>query len=132
MRVAASVVAEAKTRVWEEFEEAELGDPNEGLSITRAEVVKVVGKLLGGRALGVDEIRTEFLRALNVVGLSWLTRLCNITWTSGVLPLEWQTRVVIPRFKKGDQRVCSNYRGSHFSAYLVRSMQGYWGRESDQ
>ena len=25
--------------------------------------------------------------------------------------MEWQTGVVVPIFKKGDQRVCSNYRG---------------------
>ncbi|TWW64974.1 hypothetical protein D4764_22G0006210 [Takifugu flavidus] len=62
-------------------------------------------------APGVDEIRPEFLKALDVVGLSWLTRLCNIAWTSGAVPLDWQTGVVVPLFKKGDRRVCSNYRG---------------------
>ncbi|KAL6462549.1 hypothetical protein MHYP_G00289710 [Metynnis hypsauchen] len=95
-------------------EEAELGDPSEGPSITRAEVTKVVGKLLGGKALGMDDIRLEFPRALDVVGLSWLTRLCNIAWTSKTVPLEWQTGVVVPLFKKGDRRVCSNYRGITF------------------
>ena len=62
-----------------------------------------------------DEVRPEFLKALDVVGLSWLTRLCRITWTSGAvcpsLPLDWQTGVVVPLFKTGDRRVCSNYRG---------------------
>ncbi|XP_077065604.1 pancreatic secretory granule membrane major glycoprotein GP2-like [Siphateles boraxobius] len=46
---------------------------------------------------GVDEIRPEYLKSLDVVGLSWLTRLCSIAWRSGTVPLEW--------------RVCSNYRG---------------------
>ncbi|KAK3572560.1 hypothetical protein QTP86_000430 [Hemibagrus guttatus] len=33
-------------------------------------------------------------------------------WTgSGTVPLDWATGVVIPLFKKGDRRVCSNYRG---------------------
>ncbi|TWW80607.1 R2 Retrovirus-related Pol polyprotein from type I retrotransposable element [Takifugu flavidus] len=59
----------------------------------------------------VAEIHPEFLKALDVVGLSWLTRLCNIAWTSGTVPLDWQTGVVVPLFKKGDRRVCSNYRG---------------------
>ncbi|KAI3362481.1 hypothetical protein L3Q82_012769 [Scortum barcoo] len=68
-------------------------------------------KLLGGKALGVDEIRPEYLKSLDVVGLSWLTRLCNIAWRLGTVPLEWQTGVVVPLFKKGDRRVCSNYRG---------------------
>ena len=51
------------------------------------------------------------LKALDVVGLSRLTYLCNIVWTSGTVPLEWQTVVVVPLFKKGEQRVCSNYQG---------------------
>ncbi|KAK3566156.1 hypothetical protein QTP86_028452, partial [Hemibagrus guttatus] len=79
--------------------------------ITQAEVTEVVQQLLGGKAPGVDEIRPEYLKSLDVVGLSWLTRLCNIEWRSGTVPLDWTTRVVIPLFKKGDQRVCSNYRG---------------------
>ncbi|KAI3368719.1 hypothetical protein L3Q82_025414 [Scortum barcoo] len=71
----------------------------------------IFSKLLGGKAPGVDEIRPEYLKSLDVVGLSWLTRLCNIAWRLGTVPLEWQTGVVVPLFKKGDRRVCSNYRG---------------------
>uniref|UniRef100_A0A3P9PV83 Reverse transcriptase domain-containing protein n=1 Tax=Poecilia reticulata TaxID=8081 RepID=A0A3P9PV83_POERE len=92
-------------------EEAEHGDSGLGSPISGDEVAEVVKKLLGGRAPGVDEIRPEFLKALDVAGLCWLTRLCNITWTSGAVPLDWQTGVVVPLFKKGDRRVCSNYRG---------------------
>ncbi|KAI3352448.1 hypothetical protein L3Q82_005402 [Scortum barcoo] len=93
-------------------EEAGAGDSEVDSSITRAEVTEVVRKLLGGKAPGVDEIRPEYLKSLDVVGLSWLTRLCNIAWRLGTVPLEWQTGVVVvPLFKKGDRRVCSNYRG---------------------
>uniref|UniRef100_A0AAR2LJT3 Reverse transcriptase domain-containing protein n=1 Tax=Pygocentrus nattereri TaxID=42514 RepID=A0AAR2LJT3_PYGNA len=79
-------------------------------SISLVEITEVVGKLLSGKAPGVDEIRPEMLKALDIVGLSWLTRLCNIAWTSGTVPLDWQTGVVVPIFKKGDRRVCANYR----------------------
>ncbi|KAK0147792.1 Craniofacial development protein 2 [Merluccius polli] len=91
--------------------EAGPGDSGVGSPISGAEVAEVARKLLGGRAPGVDEVRPEFLKALDVVGLSWLTRLCSIAWTSGAVPLDWQTGVVVPLFKKGDRRVCSNYRG---------------------
>ncbi|KAK0150975.1 LINE-1 reverse transcriptase [Merluccius polli] len=87
------------------------GDSGVGSPISGAEVAEVVRKLLGGRAPGVDEFRPEFLKAMDVVGLSWLTGLCSIVWTSGAVPLDWQTGVVVPLFKKGDRRVCSNYRG---------------------
>ncbi|KAK3538143.1 hypothetical protein QTP70_032395 [Hemibagrus guttatus] len=92
-------------------EEPEAEDSEIDSFITQAEVTEVVQQLLGGKAPGVDEIRPEYLKSLDVVGLSWLTRLCNIAWRSGTVPLDWATGVVVPLFKKGDQRVCSNYRG---------------------
>ncbi|KAK3516473.1 hypothetical protein QTP70_016707, partial [Hemibagrus guttatus] len=92
-------------------EEPEAEDSEVDSFITQAEVTEVVQQLLGGKAPGLDEIRPEYLKSLDVVGLSWLTRLCNIVWRSGTVPLDWATGVVVPLFKKGDRRVCSNYRG---------------------
>ncbi|KAI3377874.1 hypothetical protein L3Q82_009018 [Scortum barcoo] len=83
-------------------EEAEAGDSEVDSSITQAEVTEVVRKLLeSGKAPGVDEIRPEYLKSLDVVGLSWLTRLCNIAWrlgnsASGVA----NGAMVVPLFKK--------------------------------
>ncbi|KAK3564905.1 hypothetical protein QTP86_030846, partial [Hemibagrus guttatus] len=92
-------------------EEPEAEDSEVDSFITQAEVTEVVQQLLGGKAPGVDEICPEYLKSLDIVGLSWLTRLCNIAWRSGTVPLDWVTGVVVPLFKKGDQRVCYNYRG---------------------
>ncbi|KAK3542751.1 hypothetical protein QTP70_001881 [Hemibagrus guttatus] len=92
-------------------EEPEAEDSEVDSFITQAEVTEVVQQLLGGKPLGVDEIRPEYIKSLDVVGLSWLTRLCNIAWRSGTVPLDLATGVVVPLFKKGDRRVCSNYRG---------------------
>ncbi|KAK3527908.1 hypothetical protein QTP86_011240 [Hemibagrus guttatus] len=93
------------------IEEPEAEDSEVDSFITQAEVTEVVQQLLGGKAPGVDEIRPEYLKSLDVVGLSWLARLCNIAWWSGTVPLDWAIGMVIPLFKKGDRRVCSNYRG---------------------
>ncbi|KAK3532764.1 hypothetical protein QTP86_028143 [Hemibagrus guttatus] len=51
---------------------------------------------------------------------------------SGTVTLDWATGVVVPLFKKGDRRVCSNYRGSHFSASQGKSIPEYWRGESDR
>lgn len=48
--------------------EAELGNLGVGLSITEAEVAKLVKKFCGCRALGVDEIHPEFLKTRDVDG----------------------------------------------------------------
>ena len=61
------------------------------------------------RSPGVNEVCPEFLKALDVVGLLWLTRLCNITWISGAVPLDWQTRVVVPFCKKEDRRMYPSF-----------------------
>ena len=91
-------------------EEAESVDSEVDSPITGAGVAEVVEKLHSGRYLWVDGIHPEFLKALDVGGLSWLTRLCNITWTSGTVPLDWQTGLVVPLFTKGDRTVCCEER----------------------
>ena len=48
-------------------EDAESGDSGGDSAITGAEVTEVVKKLHGGRALGMDNVRPEFLKALDVV-----------------------------------------------------------------
>ncbi|KAK3546351.1 hypothetical protein QTP70_025761, partial [Hemibagrus guttatus] len=106
-------------------EEPEAEDSEVDSFITQAEVTEVVQQLLGGKATGVDEIRPEYLKSLDVVGLSWLTRLCNIAWWSGTVPLDWATGVMVPLFKKGDRRVCYNYRGITLFS-LPGVLEGSW------
>ena len=69
---------------------------------------------------------------VGVVGLSWLTHLCNIAWRSRTVPLGCQTGVVVPLFKKGGRWCCSvpTTGGSHFSASPGKSIPGYWRGES--
>ncbi|KAI3364980.1 hypothetical protein L3Q82_001146 [Scortum barcoo] len=73
-------------------EEAEAEDSEVDSSITQAKVTEVVRKApLVARCRGWNEIRPEYLKSLDVVGLSWLTHLCNIAWRLRTVPLEWQT-----------------------------------------
>ncbi|KAK3563826.1 hypothetical protein QTP86_002743 [Hemibagrus guttatus] len=51
-------------------EEPEAEDSEVDSFITQAEVTEVVQQLLGDKAPGVDEIRPEYLKSLDVVGLS--------------------------------------------------------------
>ena len=64
-------------------EEAVFKDSRGASSISLVEVAEVVKKLLSGKSPEVDEIRPEMLKALDIVGLSWLTRLFNDTWRLG-------------------------------------------------
>ena len=46
--------------------------------------------------------------ALVIVGLLWLAGLFNIAWKSVTVPVDWQTGMVVPIFKKGDRRMHFN------------------------
>ena len=95
-----------------------------------AEATEVVKEHSRGSALGVDKVLPELLMALDVVGLSWLIRLCNIAWTSGTVLLKWHTGVVVPLFNKRDQRVYSNYQQITLLSLPRRSTRLYWRGES--
>lgn len=43
--------------------------------------------------------RSEMLKALDIVKLSWLKGICNVKWRSGTVSVEWQTRMVVPILK---------------------------------
>ena len=63
-----------------------------------------------GKASREDEIRPEMLKALTGEGILWLTRVCQVAWKFGKTPRDWQTGVIIPIFKKGNRKQCTNYR----------------------
>ena len=63
-----------------------------------------------GKAAGKDEIRSEMLKALTGEGILWLMRECQVAWKFGKTARDRQTGVIIPIFKKGDRKQCTNYR----------------------
>ena len=79
--------------------------------ILQEEVMTAIKNLKNGKAAGVDEIRSEMLKAMGSEGCEWLTRIINVAWKTGKAPKDWQQGIVVPLFKKGDHRECSNYRG---------------------
>ena len=78
---------------------------------TAAEVATAIKGIKSGKAAGEDEIRPEMLKALTGEGILWLTRVCQVVWKFGKTPRDWQTGAIIPIFKKGDRKQCTNYRG---------------------
>ena len=76
-----------------------------------AEVATAIKGIKSGKASGEDEIRPEMLKALTGEGILWLTRVCHVAWKFGKTPTDWQTGVIIPIFKKGDRKQCTNYKG---------------------
>ena len=79
---------------------------------TAAKVATAIKGIKSGKAAGEDEIRPEMLKALTGEGILWLTRVCQVAWKLGKTSRDWQTGVILPIFKKGDHKQCTNYRGT--------------------
>ena len=78
---------------------------------TAAEVATAIKGIKSGKPAGEDEIKPEMLQALTGEGILWLKRVCQVAWKLGKTTRDWQTGVIIPIFKKGDRKQCTNYRG---------------------
>ena len=83
----------------------------EDIQITEADVHAVIKSLKTGKAPAEDDIRPEMLKAMNIYGVRWLTRVCKVACSTGQAPKQWQTIVIIPIHKKGDKRKCTNNGG---------------------
>ncbi|XP_055714214.1 uncharacterized protein LOC129808460 [Phlebotomus papatasi] len=108
---------------WKEYF-SELLNPQQGTDVdvptskgreesspSESEVLYAISKLKDGKAAGIDDIRPEMLKLMGIVGVNWLTRVIKVAWQSGRAPKDWQVGVIIPIFKKGNKKDCSNYRG---------------------
>ena len=95
----------------------------EDIQITEADVNAVIKSLKTGKAPGEDDIRPEMLKAMNIYGVRWLTRVCKVACSTGQAPKQWQTSVIIPIHKKGDKRKNASIIGAYLSSVSrVRSM----------
>jgi hypothetical protein len=79
--------------------------------ITIDEVKKAIRKLKSGKAPGLDEVSTDFLKATENIISPFLTKLFNHLFNTGTFPQDWCKSVIIPLFKKGDMNLPGNYRG---------------------
>ena len=57
-------------------------------TIAEEEGEKAVKKMKIGKAVGVAELSVEMVKANRLVGIKWLTRLFNVCFTAGEIPIE--------------------------------------------
>ena len=61
----------------------------EDIQIIEADVSAVIKSLKTGKAPGDDDIRPEMLKAINMYGVRWLTRVCTVACRTGQAPKQW-------------------------------------------
>lgn len=88
------------------------------------EVRAAIKNLRKGRSPGCDDIPAEFIQAAGEAGVRVYHALCVKIWNSAAWPEAWKRSIYIPFPKKGNLKLCTNYRTialiSHASKILLR------------
>ena len=78
---------------------------------TVEEVLSVLKSLRNNKAPGEDGIPAEIYKAEPDIFAAWLHRVFSVVWATERFPGNWSEATLLPFFKKGDKKLCSNYRG---------------------
>ena len=85
-------------------------------------VEEVHGELLnlqGGKACGPDHVSAHLLQKGADFLAPTLTKLFQLSFSTGILPSDWVTANVVPVHKKGDKHLSSNYRPISLTSIVV-------------
>ena len=74
--------------------------------------------------MGPDGVAADMVKALDDVGVRWLTRVIQAVWRDKKIPDEWKESVMVPIFKKkGSIHECGNYRGIKLLSHCMKIME---------
>ena len=78
--------------------------------VSEAFIQKQIRKMSSSKATGLDGISVKLLKiSVNVVS-PHITKICNLSISSGIFPDKWKNARVLPMYKSGDTNDVSNYR----------------------
>ena len=95
--------------------------------ILECKVKWALGSITTNKASGGDGIPVELFQILKDDAEKVLHSICQRIWKSQQWPQDWKRSVFIPVPKKGNAKVCSNYRTiahmSHASKVMLKILQ---------
>ena len=101
---------EGQVEIIEEGEETEISNVSEE-EITEMELRLAIKKMKKGKSAGHDKITPEMIKLLGPKAEKKLLSLMNTVWQRKQVPEDWEVAVLVPIYKKGDNRECKNHRG---------------------
>ena len=79
-------------------------------STYQQEIVEICASLRSGSAAGFDNIHIDVVKQNIDIISKPLTRIINLSLSSGIVPKQLKLARIIPLFKSGDQDLYANYR----------------------
>ena len=80
------------------------------LTVTEAEVFEALSQLDTSKAVGIDGIGPRVLKHCTMSLSRPLCYLFNLSLSTGYIPQEWKTHIIIPIHKSNDHSLVNNYR----------------------
>lgn len=109
-------VEESAVNELNEIEEKE----EEESPITWAETENALKLMKTGKSPGIDGLSADMIKAAGIQGLQWLHRTLGVIWKENKIPDDWKKGMIIPLFKKGSRRKCTNYRGITLLSHCLK------------
>lgn len=106
--------------------------------ITSSEVKKAINHLKLRKAAGPDGILNEMLKSSESVIITYIVKLFNTIFSTGLYPKEWTKAIIIPLHKKGPTNAPDNFRGisllstlSKVFTAVLNSRLASWSESND-
>jgi hypothetical protein len=84
------------------------------------EVIHAMHSLKIGKTPGIENIPAELLKYGGPELERVMTEICEKIWSTKSWPEEWSKSIIIPIPKKGNQKLCKNYRQSVLLVILAK------------
>ncbi|XP_055838267.1 uncharacterized protein LOC129906511 [Episyrphus balteatus] len=107
-----------------------MASPNlsEVSDVTVEEVSEAVKYSKKGKAVGPDEIPSEFWKKMGDIGSRWFMVLVSKLIRGDRMPNQWRESYLLPIYKgKGDNRSCDNYRSIKLMSHTMKIVERVLG-----
>ena len=79
--------------------------------ITEEEIKIAISSLKANKAVGLDRISNEMIKAASTFIIPYINKIFNLIFSTGHYPKQWAFAYIKPLLKKGDPKLPENYRG---------------------
>jgi hypothetical protein len=87
------------------------GEKGKDDDIKEGELEMAIKKVKVGKMAGYDKIAPEMVKYMCRTGRILLLKVIRIVWKTRMVPRKWNIAIIIPIYKKGDNRLCQKHRG---------------------
>ena len=99
--------------------------PLQNIQVHQSDVLRAINNLNASKPPGLDGISPKILKLAGFSIVPILTRIFNLSLSTGTVPHSWKMANVVPLFKNGDKSLISNYRPNSLTSVSCKMLEGF-------